>query len=238
VVVDLAGTSAWGFLETLPTALTTLVLLLPFLMTDGVTRDLQRRTYELVVTTALPAWAYVWGRYLAGLVVSLSLAVLLLAAVLSMGVILHRTVPEYPFPAINAALLLWVAIVVPATIFVASCGFAFGTLFPSLSTPIKVVILALWILGAVLIRGLVSDAIPPGWYVNWDPTGTITGLGIEQQQYSLNTGAIDHQLFYAIENKLPTIGSWFPAHLALGGLGLLLVLVVSVAFKRSRDVLA
>jgi ABC-type transport system involved in multi-copper enzyme maturation permease subunit len=236
-VVDLAGTSAWGLLVTLPTSMLPLVLLVPFLMTDGVTRDLQRRTYELVMTTVLPAWAYVWGRFLAGLLVCLSLALLLLAAVLSTGAILHWTVPHYPFPAISAALLLWVAMVVPATILAASCGFAFGTLFPSLSTPIKVVILAAWILGGVIVRGWLQNGIPPSWYVNWDPTSTITGLGVAQQ-YSLNTGAIDYQLFDAIENKLFTIGTWFPAHLVLGGVGLLLVLFVSRAFKRSHDVLA
>src|SRR5215472_7129554 len=51
-VVDLAGTSAWGLLDTLPTTLLLLVLLLPFVNTDGVSRDLKRRTYELVMTTA------------------------------------------------------------------------------------------------------------------------------------------------------------------------------------------
>src|SRR5256884_3560350 len=52
---------------------------------DGVTRDLNRRTHELLMTTALPTWAYVWGRYLAGLVMSLGLALLLLASILGMG---------------------------------------------------------------------------------------------------------------------------------------------------------
>src|SRR5436309_7409758 len=71
-----AGTSVWGLLHTLPIALVVLVLLLPFVTVDGVTRDLQRRTHELLMTTALPTWAYVWGRYLMGLVMSLAMALL------------------------------------------------------------------------------------------------------------------------------------------------------------------
>ena len=50
----IAGTSAQGLLLTLPTVLLLLVLLLPFVTADGVTRDLQRRTHELLLATALP----------------------------------------------------------------------------------------------------------------------------------------------------------------------------------------
>ncbi len=43
--------------------------------------------------------------------------------------------------------------------------------------------------------------------------------------------------FMAIENKMPLVGSWFGSHLVLAALGLVVVVVVSLAFKRSRDVL-
>ena len=102
------------------------------------TRDLHRRTHELLLTTALPTWAYVWGRYLVGLVMSLGLAVLLLVAILGMGGLLHLTVTDYPAPQIGTVLLLWVGMVLPATILVSSLGFALGTLLPRLSTLIKV----------------------------------------------------------------------------------------------------
>lgn len=89
----IAGTSAWGLMLTLPTTLTLLVLLLPFVNADGVTRDLQRHTHELLMTAPLPGWGYVWGRYLIGLLMSLGLAVMLLAAILGMGEVLHLTNP-------------------------------------------------------------------------------------------------------------------------------------------------
>src|SRR5215469_590536 len=115
----LAGTSAEGLLNILPPGLLVLlVFLLPFVTADGVTRDLQRRTHELLMTTALPSRAYVWGRYLMGLLMSLGLAVLLLLAILGMGLLLHLTVTDYPAPVVGNVVLLWIGMVVPATILV------------------------------------------------------------------------------------------------------------------------
>jgi len=159
-----AGTSAWGLLHTLPLSLVLLVLLLPFVTADGVTRDLSRRTHELLMTTALPTWAYVWGRYLICLLMSLGLALLLLAAILGMGGLLHLTSSEYPLPPTGAVLLLWVGMVVTATVLVSSFGFAFSTLLPRLSTLVKVVILVAWSVGAlVLPLGLGNITPPPAW---------------------------------------------------------------------------
>ena len=239
-----AGTSAGGLLRTLPTILVVLALLLPFVTADGVTRDLNRRTHELLMTTALPSWAYVWGRYLAGLVMSLGLALLLLASILGMGWLLHLTVTDYPAPEIGTVLLLWVGMVVSATILVSSFGFALSTLFPRLSTLVKVVILVAWIVGAlVLPLGLGKTTPPPAWYVNWDPTSGITALGL-LPSYSLALGptitseAQLQQLILTVENKMPDLAGWFAPHLLLAGFSLVLVLIAALAFKRSRDVLS
>src|SRR6266568_863333 len=238
-----AGTSAGGLLHTLPTVLLVLVLFLPFVTADGVRRDLSRRTHELLMATALPTWAYVWGRYLAGLLMSLGLALLLLASILGMGGLLHLTVADYPLPQTGAVLLLWVGMVFPATILVSSFGFALSTLLPRLSTLVKVVILVAWIAGALVIpRGLGNTTPPPSWYVNWDPTSGITALGL-LPAYAIHLGswitseAQLQQLILTIENKMPDPAGWFAPHLLLAGLGLVLVLVAAFAFKRSREVL-
>jgi ABC-type transport system involved in multi-copper enzyme maturation permease subunit len=236
-----AGTSAWGLLYTLPTVLVVLVLLLPFVTADGVSRDLSRRTHELLMTTALPSWAYVWGRYLAGLVMSLGLALLLLASILGMGGLLHLTVADYPLPQISAVLLLWVGMVVSATVLVSSFGFALGTLLPRRTTLVKIVILLGWIMGAVILPRGLGKTTPPAWYVNWDPTSAITGLGM-LPQYSFDLRAVTsaaqlQQLILTIENKMPDLAGWFAPHLLLAGFSLVLVLVAALAFKRSRDVL-
>ena len=238
-----AGTSAWGLLLILPTVLVVLVLLLPFITADSVTRDLQRRTHELLMTTALPTWAYVWGRYLIGLVMSVGLALLMLAALLGMGWLLHLTTTDYPAPEIGVVLLLWVGMVVPAAILVSSLSFALGTILPRLSMLVKITILVGWIMGAVVIPFGFGDTPPPAWYVNWDPTSAVTALGL-LAPYSFSDAAVRatseaqlQQVLPAVENKMPDLAGWFAPHLLLAGLSLLLVLVAALVFKRSRDVL-
>ncbi len=240
----IAGTSALGLVNTLPSSsLVLLIFLLPFITTDGVTRDLQRRTHELLMTTALPIRAYVWGRYLMGLILSLGLAVLLFAAILSMGLLLHLTVQDYPLPQVNALLLLWGGIVLPATVLVSSLSFALGTLLPRLSSVVKVMILLAWIIGAIVIPIGMREGNPPGWYVTWDPTGAVTALGMQHQyvfsNISANISSNDQfqQALLAFENAMPQIGNWLAAHLLLAGVGLLLVLVAALAFKRTQDAL-
>jgi len=232
-----------GLLHNLPTLLTLLVLLLPFITADGVTRDLQRRTHELVMTTALPVWAHVWGRYLVGLLMSLGLALLMLAAILAMGMLLHLTVAAYPLPSVKAAMVLWAGMVLPAVVLVSSLGFAIVTLLPRLSTLVKVVILVAWIVGALVIATGFRDQTPPSWYVNWDPTSAATAIGM-LPQYSfdnlMRTATTEAQFqtaFVALENQMPSIGSWFASHLLLGSLSLIVVVFLPLIFKRSRDIL-
>ena len=238
-----AGTSAWGLLTNLPLALVLLGLLLPFITTDGVARDLSRRTHELLMTTALPTWAYVWGRYLVSLLLGLGLAVLSLVAFLVLGWLLHLTTTGYPAPEIGTVLLLWVCMVVPAAVLLSSLGFALGTLLPRLTTLVKVVILLGWILGAVILPIGLRDSIPPAWYVNWDPTSAGTVLGIAPQYAGnfppnqVESVAQLQQLLLTVENKVPDLAGWFASHLLLAGFSLLLVLVAALAFKRTREVL-
>jgi len=239
-----AGTSAEGLLRILPTILIVLVLLLPFVTADGVTRDVHRRTHELLMTTALPTWAYVWGRYLAALVISLGLALLLLVSLLGMGWLLHLTTTDYPAPEIGAVLLLWIGMVVSATILVSSVGFALSTLLPRLSTSVKVVIMVAWLVIALVIPVLMlpDDAIPSGWLVNWDPTSEITARGLLPTYVfhpgpTITTEAQLQQLILSVENKVPPLAGWFAPHLLLCGVSLVLVLVAALAFKRSRGTL-
>jgi ABC-type transport system involved in multi-copper enzyme maturation permease subunit len=247
--VSVAGTSIWGLLLSLQAGLLLLPgLLLPFVNADGVTRDLQRRTHELLMTTALPTRAYVWGRYLMGLLVSLGLALLTLAAILGMYLLLHLTVTMDPLPQTGAVLLLWLGMVVPATVLVSSVSFALGTLFPRLSTLIKVGILLAWFIGVVIIpSGLVGDTTnPSAWYSAWDPTSATTVGGLlvpyrpdftNQLPTATSAAQVQHILL-TVENTLPDIGAWFAPHLIEAGLSLLLVLVAALTFQRFRHALS
>jgi ABC-type transport system involved in multi-copper enzyme maturation permease subunit len=245
----IAGTSAWGLLtSSLPTGpLLLLVLLLPFVTADGVTRDVHRRTHELLLTTALPTWAYVWGRYLIGLVMSLGLAGLALVATLVMGWLSHLIVPAYPLPPTGAVLVLWIGMVVPATILVSSLSFALGTVFPRQSMLVKIALMVAWIVGAMIFpSGFGQSNPPPAWYVNWDPTSVATAQGLLSQyvadfgnQARAATSSTQfQQILLTVENKIPALAGWFVPHLVLAGVSLGLVLVASLAFQRSRDTLS
>jgi ABC-type transport system involved in multi-copper enzyme maturation permease subunit len=238
----IAGTSAWGLLMSLPTTVLLLVLFLPFVNADGVTRDLSRRTHELLMTTPLPTWAYVWGRYLIGLMMSLGLAVLLLAAILGMGELLYLTNPDYPPPQAGAVLLLWGGIILPATVLVSSLSFALGTLFPRQSSQIKIGILVVWVFGVEILPLVILSSGQTGlsaWYSDWDPTSAATGLRMLSQFHpdtSQITGAAQLQhLLNTVANKMPDVSTWLAPHLIESLLSFFLVVLVAFAFRRSRS---
>jgi hypothetical protein len=195
------------------------------------------------MTTALPTWAYVLGRYLASLIIGLGLALLLFASILGMGGLLHLTDSTYPLPQPDAVLLLWVGMVLSATILVSSVGFAMSTLWPRLSMLIKAVIMVGWLIGALVIPLSFRDATSlPGWYVDWDPTSGITALGLLPAYHiGLNSSITNEaqllQFILSVENKMPDLAGWFVPHLGLSGFSLVLVLIAAFAFKRSRDML-
>jgi ABC-type transport system involved in multi-copper enzyme maturation permease subunit len=244
-----ANTSPWGMLGRLPTSgLLLLGLLLPFINAEGVTRDLTRRTHELLMTTAVPSWAYVWGRYLIGLAMSLGLAVLLLAAYLALGLGWHLVNPAYPLPVMDGILLLWAGMVVTATVVLSSLSFALGTVFPRQANLVKIVVLLGWFVGAFIvpaIAGLPSDqATPPAWYVAWDPTGAASSFATLPQYQTLwekllptaTSAAQAQTIFIAVENRLPDVSAWFGPHLIEAGLSLLLVALAAFSFLRFRNV--
>lgn len=243
-----AGTSVWGLLVAIPPIyLTLLVLLLPFVTADGVTRDLSRRTHELLMTTGLPTWAYVWGRFLVGLLMNLGLALLLLADILGMGWLLHLTISTYPAPPTGAVLLLWVGMVLPATVLVSSLSFALGTLLPRQTNVIKIAILVTWVVGAAVIPPSGSDSGSttnlPAWYVNWDPTSAATGHDLlltyqpifQHQVQSATSATQVQQILLAVENKAPDLAGWFGPHLLLGAVSLGLVALAALSFRRFRN---
>ncbi len=245
---SVANTSPWGMLLRLPTSgLLLLGLLLPFVNAEGVTRDLSRRTHELLLTTPLPGWAYVWGRYLIGLLVSLGLAVLLLAGYLCLGLGWHLITPTYPLPALGGVLLLWVGMVVPATVLLSSLSFALGTLLLRQANLVKIVTLLGWFVGAFIFPSVANlnsgKSSIPAWYIAWDPTSAAASAGTAPQydaawdklSHSATSAAQMQQILITIENKMPNVSAWFGQHLIQALLSLLLVALAAFSFQRFRD---
>jgi hypothetical protein len=140
--------------------------------------------------------------------------------------------------------------VVPATILVSSVGFTIATLFPRLSTVIKVVLLVAWVVGVVVIPSLIfhngTDGpyrLPTG-YGAWDPTSAVTARVLLTQQYLLDFGphtalpaspAQFQQLLDSFANKMPDFSTWLAPHLLEAALSILLVTVAAFGFQRFRN---
>jgi hypothetical protein len=215
------------------------------------------------MSTRLPNWAYIWGRYLVGLLISLGLAVLMLIAILGMGYLLHLTVADYPLPPTDSVIPLWIGMVLVATVLVSSLSFMLGALFPRRANLVKIAMLVGWIVGAVVIPPSgASQTTLPSWYIDWDPTSAATAHGLLLQSHGASgqpfgqlvnpgnsmaampgppvslTPAQWEQLLLTAENKPVDLAGWFGPHLLIGGLSLVFVVVAALAFQRFRNAFA
>jgi hypothetical protein len=237
----LMGTSAYGQIAELVYGPMLLFgMILAFVAADAVARDYKQRLHELLMTTAVPGWAYVGGRYLASLVVSLALAVALLVTQLAVNEVLAHSDPAYPPQQLATGMTAWGALVIPATIVVASLSFALGTLFPRYSVVPKVVICIAWV-----ILALDTDWRDLGWRDYWNPTGA--GMAkllslqlIRAAQSGLQATADPSQLIafaLRLQEQAPDLAPWLGPYLTLASLSLVLVVGVALGFRRFRDVL-
>jgi hypothetical protein len=215
----------------------------PFLNTDGVTRDLKRRTHELLMTTQLPTWAYIWGRYLAGVLLSLLVAVLLLVAVVVIAIVLHLTqadaYPQFDLPGVCA---VWAVLLVPPVLLLSSLSFALGTWLPQHANLIKVSILLGWFAGEAVLPQWAFQHGMPLWYQTWDPTSVARTPGLLghflqriapiAQSPTLSVQAIMLQVRLA-EQQPPDLGPLVGPHLVWAMIGLLGVVIAGRAFRRA-----
>jgi len=237
--------SDFGLLHTLPIVVGMgLALFTPFLCTDGIARDLKRRTHELLMTTALPSWAYVWGRFFCSLLLSAGMAFLVLLAIIIVNLGRHQIQPDlYLTPDIRGIIVLWAIILLPQSIILCSISFALGTLWPRLSTLIKVALISGWFLtGPIMTQFDLTTT-----YAVWDPTSLAVAIaqedtGIVMRQLALQTWNENTQSFlatlHAREQLLPDMTPWNTHHWIWIGTSMLLVLLASLLFRRFRDIVA
>ncbi len=195
---QLSRNTLWGLIAIFPITLVEFGVFLPFVTADGVSLDLNRRTHELLMTTPVPSWAYVWGRYLARMLIALGMAGVYLLAILTMAVELHLVHPtdsaqaagSFVNPALDVpgAIAIWAVIALPPAVLLGSLGFALGILLPRRSNLIKSGLVFAWFAGGLFLPaylfGQVRDLSafhqgnPPAWwtaYENWTPINTDAG---------------------------------------------------------------
>jgi hypothetical protein len=213
-------------------------IILSFVTVDAVAVDYQQRTYELLMTSAVPSWVYVVGRYLARLVVSLGLAILLLVAQIGVNVGLAQLNPADPSPQLAANLVLWGALVVPATVTLASLGVALGAVLPRHSVVPKVVLSIAWV-----ILSLDNDPRDLGWRDYWNPTSAgvakVLLLRLAQQSRPLLAGlpipAPQVARALQLQEQPLDLAAWLGPFAALVVLGVLLVVATAMSFRRFRS---
>jgi ABC-type transport system involved in multi-copper enzyme maturation permease subunit len=252
--------SPFGLAILLPITVLEFALFLPFITADGVSLDYQRRTHEILMATSLPSRAYIWGRYLAGMLIALGMACVYLLALLTLSVAFHLTQPNvYPALDLPSALLTWAVIVLPPAFLLSSLCFAFGLLLPRHSNLVKAGAVFAWFAVGLVLQaftyGLVRNVagfdrgIVPAWwttYETWQPAVTDSGHLFEEQfvhrldaivsNPSLSNQAVQQQID-ALKAQLPDFGSFTLAHLVWVAFGLAAVAAASLTFRRFRNVL-
>jgi hypothetical protein len=237
-------TSVWGLATTLPESPGIIFgLFFPFICTDGVARDLTRRTHELLMTTPLSSSAYIWGRYLASLLLSFCLACLFLVSIIVATVLLHvKHADSYPPLVLPSVIAIWALIVLPPAVLLSGFSFALGTLLPRRSNLVKVGVLLSWLVGGESLEVFLLRPANPSWQALWDPTSIAPEILLNRQLYkTLSTHAQDMgvQAFLryvrAYQQTMPDLRSWVGPHLAWAALGVAAVVGVSLSFRRFRN---
>ena len=233
------GTTALGQLAELVYDLMLIFgLILPFLVTDQVAHDYQERMHELLMTTSVSSRIYVLSRYLAVLLISLGLAILLLVAQVLVNLVLPVLNTGFPPANLLVTFSLWARLALPAGILIGSLCFCLGTLFPRFTAIPKLAICMAWI-----ILALDNDPTDLTWRAYWNPTGAgMVTLVYKQFQDLAQNGlkntlaaAQQAQLILRIQQSLPNLWPWVGPFLALAGIGFLLGFLAIFSFRRFRN---
>lgn len=241
--VTVVGTSALGLTYDLCLVLLPFFgLLLPFVATEGVARDYPQRLHELMMTTPIARSAYIWGRYLAALTVSIGLALLLLVATAGTALTLHAMHPDYPMPDLGALLGVWVIALIPATVLLSGVSFTLGTMFPRYASLLKLAVIVGWFMLFFL-----SDVLDRGktWFTYWNPLSYgLMRVNLErylaryQHALASSQDGMPHTVVaLTLQQQRPDLWPWVLPHLALVGLALTLVAVAAARFGRFRSLL-
>ncbi len=228
-------------------------LLIPFVAADQVARDYRRRTHELLMSTPIPGWAYIWGRYLAGLLLGVALALLMLAGLLFMAVLLSLDLPldqhsglwiyaghKYPAPNLGAIVLVWLSLVLPTLLLVYNLSFGLGTLLPRHAGQVKALCVFSWLLGGFYWIFLGENSTLAAWHLNYlQMSWKIQALYQPDYKQILkdtdgNSPELRLQIAHQVENKLFDIWTWQLPHLLYIGLGLALVWFVAARYQGRR----
>lgn len=228
----LYGTSAMGMLyEFTVVLMLVFAFILPFVVTEGVAGDYKKRTHEVLMATPLSTSAYVWGRFLAVLTIGLGQAVLMLLAAFLMGLFLHMRNAVYPQPILGNLVNAWGLIVIPPTILIGGVGFGLGTLWPRRTRMIMLGIVVAWVLFYTIGETLRINPTSINIMYNLIPQF------IQTVETNIATIPASQRIAWVgqMQAILPDLGAWVLPQYSLASVGVLLVLVAAIGFRRFRN---
>ncbi len=227
----LYGTSAFGlFYEFTVVLMLVFAFILPFVVTEGASRDYRQRIHEVLMATPLPGQAYVWGRFLATLTLAIGQAVLMVVAAWLMGTILHLRNGFYPQPTWPNLITAWGLVVIPATILIAGLGFSLGTLWPQRTRLIMLGLLIAWLLFFTV--GDILSVNPTGVSI----LGTQISRLVQAANAQLASIPADQQAAWLerLQVASPDVSGWWLTQYAQAALGIICVVVAAAGFRRYR----
>jgi ABC-type transport system involved in multi-copper enzyme maturation permease subunit len=251
--LSLTGSSAWGLIRVLPrTMLLILGVLLPFVAAELVSRDLKRRTHEIIMSTPIPTWAYVWGRFLAGLAASTLLSLFPILAVALVGYA-ASLLAAYSLPNLGTAFALWAVLILPAVLLLSGLSFTIGTLLPRFANVAKVLVVAAWFFSTYFSLFSMREA---AWTEALDPTSRGLSYTLElPYQQQMGAGVAQGEIlpgnYYspknladarALQEKVRQVEQspldlwpWVLPHAAIAAAGLACVALAAMRFNRFRN---
>jgi hypothetical protein len=191
------------------------------------------------MTTAVPAWTLVAGRFVAVLAQTLTAALLALAGTLAAQLAVHATQPAFPTPDVRALLALWGLLVVPAGVLLAGVSFLAGTLAPRRGMVVKIGVVLVWI----ALAAVVDLTHQFGWYSYWSPAGNallgVAGTAYVQAYMAIagTTATADPGIALRAQEAMLDLRPWVLPHLGLVAIGLAGAAAAAAGFRRFRGLI-
>ncbi len=230
--------NAWGAFWLVSTALNTLKIVFIAVAAQLVAQDLTGRTYALLMATRLPNWAYLGGRWLAGVALCAGLSLAILPGFVGAGGLLHLRQPaQVGVPNLPALALAWAVMAPIDVLLVPTLAFALGTLRPRAAGTVGVISIIVWL---IVLQGL------PDWlghpYDRWIPAHSPLVLSLFYRyagQYDALAATVRDPLQRVplgqeLANRLPDVTLWLPRLLWVG-LSLPLLALTTARFNRFRE---
>lgn len=234
--------AAWSLFGLLVIGFEALKVAMGVLSVGLLARDRQVRIHEILMASTLPTWAYVWGRWLGGVILFGTFSMVPLVAVLSAGWALYLINPgSNPPPNTLALVQLWSLLAAVDVLLISAIGLSLGTWAWRWRTVVASGLGLLSMLGPQWILLLPENTMRA---LTWVPNHLALLSSIETQYdmrkevllapyTTVPSEDILAAIWRAVFAQPPDLTPWL-GQLGYAGLGIALVTILAWRFRRSQ----